>query len=305
MQSIKKIIHHLFIPHEGNNYRAKALHIDFLTYYLLFALFLSFGFKTLYARSGDVLGFATDITVDKLYQLTNNLRLDNQLPPLESNEHLALAAQKKASDMFAKNYWSHYSPDGLTPWDFILDSGYRYEFAGENLAKNFLFGQGVIDAWMNSSSHRDNILRKEYTEVGFAVVNGILNGEETTLVVQLFGKPLTTPLAQVSQNLAEKELAPITEEVDASIPIVEKNPLIQKQPAILAQKTSPEIKNTTQLIFNSNLIFLSFLILAIILDLYFATKLRIIRVSGKSLAHLIFISFIFIGLLILTKGSVL
>ncbi|MBI4226573.1 CAP domain-containing protein [Candidatus Roizmanbacteria bacterium] len=297
MQAFKNLLHHLFIPQEGNNYRAKALHVDFLTYYLLFALFLTFGFKILYTRSGDILGFATDITIDRLYQLTNTIRQQYQLSTLTFNEQLSSAAQKKASDMFAKNYWSHYGPDGVTPWDFILSSGYRYEYAGENLAKNFLFSQGVVDAWMNSSSHRDNILRKEYSEVGFGVANGVLNGEETTIVVEMFGKPLTAPLVR------EPEIRPNT--VEAKAPITAKKPAIQQQPAILAQKTSPQNNNIGKLSFNSSLIFLTFLLLALILDFYFVTKLRIIRITGKNIAHMIFIGFIFVGLLLLTKGSIL
>ena len=303
MKIVKSFLHHLFIPQEGNNYRAKALHIDFLTYYLLFALFLTFGFKILYARSGDILGFATDITIDKLYQLTNGIRQQYQLPNLTFNQQLASAAQKKASDMFAKNYWSHYGPDGASPWDFILSSGYRYGYAGENLAKNFLFSQGVVDAWMNSSSHRENILRKDYTEVGFALANGILNGEETTIVVQIFGKPLIAPIAEEHLTFKEPETRPNTVEAQSST--TENKPIIQEQTAILAQKSPTQDKNVAQFTFNSSLIFLSFLILAIILDFYFASKFHIIRVTGKNMAHLIFIGFIFVGLLLLTKGSVL
>lgn len=296
MNSLKSFLHHLFIPHEGNNFRAKALHIDFLTYYLCFALFLTFGFKILSTKSGAILGFATDITVDKLYQLTNGIRGQYQLPPLTYNEQLASAAQEKAQDMFAKNYWSHYGPDGATPWDFILSSGYQYEYAGENLAKNFLFSQGVIDAWMQSPSHRDNILRKEYAEVGYAVLNGVLNGEETTIVVEMFGKPLTSSIVK------QPEVRPNT--VKAQEPIPVKEPVIQKQ-AVLAQKSFPQNRNVIQISFNSSLIFLTFLFLTLIIDFYFARKLRIIRVTGKNLAHLIFIGFIFVGLLLLTKGSVL
>ena len=65
MKSVKRFLHHLFIPQETNNYRAKALHLDFLTYYLIFVLFLTFGFKILSSKSADVLGFATDITIEK------------------------------------------------------------------------------------------------------------------------------------------------------------------------------------------------------------------------------------------------
>ncbi len=134
MKKITDFLHHLLIPKEENNYRAKALHTDFLTYYLVIALFLTFTFKQL--GLSNVLGFATDITVDKLYQLTNQQREKNSLPDLTYNDKLSAAAAKKAADMFAKNYWAHYGPDGETPWDFIMGSGYSYEFAGENLASD-------------------------------------------------------------------------------------------------------------------------------------------------------------------------
>ncbi len=308
MNSLKSFLKHLFVPHEGNNFKARALHIDFLTYYLIFAFFLSFGFKTFSATSGEVLGFATDISIDKLYQLTNTVRQENQLSTLTYNEQLALAAQKKAQDMFQKNYWSHYGPDGATPWDFILASGYKYEFAGENLAKNFLFSQGVVDAWMASPSHKENILRKDYSEVGFAVVNGLLNGEETTLVVEMFGKPLATT-ASVPETAAPEKLAvnqPEVRPLAAEAKSVEevKTVNIPKQ-AVLAQNTQPT-KNVARLLsFNSSFIFLSFLLLTLILDMYFARKLKVIRISGKNFAHLIFIGFMFIGLFIIIKGSIL
>ncbi|OGK41644.1 hypothetical protein A2954_07225 [Candidatus Roizmanbacteria bacterium RIFCSPLOWO2_01_FULL_37_12] len=301
MHFLKSLLHNLFIPHEGNNYRAKAIHIDFLTYYLIFAVFLTFSFKILHAKTGDVLGFATDITTDKLYQLTNNIRQQNQLPTLSYNDQLAAAAQKKAQDMIAKNYWSHYGPDGATPWDFILYSGYQYEFAGENLAKNFLFSQGVIDAWMASPSHKENILRKEYSEVGLAMTNGVLNGEETTIVVQMFGKPLSAPLAKQTENT----LNMVDVQAEAPVPAPEEETIVENQPVILSQQTQQQKKGIGKITFNSSLIFLAFLALAFIMDLYFANKLRVIRITGKNLAHLIFIGFIFIGLLLLTKGSVL
>src|SRR3989339_1732527 len=209
MEKIKTFIHRLFIPHEENNFRAKSLHTDFLTVYLVIAFLMMILFKQ--GNIHDVLGFATDISVDKLYQLTNEQRQKNNLPSLSLNSALSLAAQRKAENMFQENYWSHYSPDGKTPWDFILGAGYQYEYAGENLAKNFLFSNGVVDAWMNSTTHRDNLLKKEYTEVGYAIVNGVLNGEQTTLVVQEFGKPLansfTPPLIQASEPEAKPIVA--------------------------------------------------------------------------------------------------
>ncbi len=308
MKKILAFFHRLLVPKEDNNYRSKALHTDFLTMYLVIALVLTFVFK--YTSFQNVLGYATDISVDKLYQLTNQEREQHGLQDLQYNSELANAAQAKAQDMFAKNYWSHYSPTGETPWDLILATHYQYSYAGENLAKNFMFSQGVMDAWMNSPTHRDNILRSQYTQVGFAVVNGILNGEQTTLVVQEFGAPLVgTSVAQITPQTttvnAQEPVPTIT-----IAPIAGLTPGAQKQqgpvtPAVLTQASQEKSFNITGLLYNSNIVFLSFLLLALLLDFYFATKLHIVRVSGKNLAHVIFIGFIIFGLVFLTKGAIL
>jgi len=276
MEKIKTFIHRLFVPHEENNFRAKSLHTDFLTVYLVIAFLMMIAFK----QDNNVLGFATDISVDKLYQLTNEQRQNNGLSPLSLNSALTLAAQRKAENMFSENYWSHYSPDGKTPWDFILGAGYQYEYAGENLAKNFLFSNGVVDAWMNSTTHRDNLLKKEYTEVGYAIVNGVLNGEQTTLVVQEFGKPIASSFTPPS--------------VQVSVP-----------QQILAQKTVQPKINVFNFTFSLNIVFMVFLLLALALDFYYASKFNVIRVGGKNTAHFLFIVFILIGLFMSTIGTII
>jgi len=287
MEKIKTFIHHLFIPHEENNFRAKSLHTDFLTVYLVIAFLMMIAFKQ--GNIHNVLGFATDISVDKLYQLTNEQRQKNNLSSLVLSSVLSLAAQRKAENMFQENYWSHYSPDGKTPWDFILGVGYKYEYAGENLAKNFLFSNGVVDAWMNSTAHRDNLLKKEYTEVGFAIVNGILNGEQTTLVVQEFGKPMVA--GETTQNIPT---------------ISETKPIVEKKPEqIVAQKIIQPKINPLNFIFNLNIIFIIFLLLALAFDFYFASKFNIIRIAGKNTVHILFIVFILIGLFISAIGTII
>lgn len=288
MEKIKNFIHRLFVPHEENNFRAKSLHTDFLTVYLVIAFLMMIAFK----QGNNVLGFATDISVDKLNQLTNEQRQNNSLSPLSLNSTLSLAAQRKAENMFAENYWSHYSPDGKTPWDFILGAGYQYEYAGENLAKNFLFSNGVVDAWMNSTTHRENILKKEYTEVGYAIVNGILNGEQTTIVVQEFGKPMAGSFTP--------------ETVEASEAVPEVKAVVEKRAEqIVAQKTVRPKINAFNFTFNLNVIFIAFLLLALALDFYFASKFNIIRIGGKNTAHFLFIIFILIGLFMSTIGSII
>ncbi|MFH0773076.1 MAG: CAP domain-containing protein [bacterium] len=292
MNSLLNKIHHFFIPHEENNYHAHSLHTNMLSVYLLVAVMLVFVSKNVPSFS-NVLGIATDISIAKLFSLTNNERTKLRLSMLHENPQLAAAAEKKAADMFKKDYWSHFAPDGASPWDFIKQSGYQYEFAGENLAKNFLFSQNVVDAWMNSPTHRENIVKKEYTEVGYAVVNGMINGEETTLVVQMFGTPLvkTTESAQVPE--------PIQKEV----------PAVQgaQKPAILGKSQNPTVTvNNKHLAYNINIIFIAFIICALILDFAFASKFNVLHLRGKHIAHLLFLGFISMGILfILKQGAIL
>lgn len=278
MERVLNFFHHFFIPSEKNNFRAKTLHIDVLSLYLFLAIIISvtFKFAPISGISNSILGIATDINESRLLDLTNKERALTSLPPLKLNEKLSKAARSKAADMFAKNYWAHYGPDGETPWDFIMGSGYKYEVAGENLAKNFMFSDGVVEAWMKSPTHKENLLKKDYTDIGFAIVNGKLNGEDTTLVVQMFGRPL------------EKEL-------------------VQNTPNVIStsQKIQKPILNFKKLTFNYSFLLMGLLLLALIFDLYFAYKLNVVRITGKHLAHFIFLGFVVIGLLLITKGSIL
>jgi uncharacterized protein YkwD len=296
LSSIQNTFRHLFVPHEQNNFRARALHLDFLTYYLVLALVLTFSFRFLQTPLNNVLGFATDISVDKLFQLTNTQRINHGLNPLTYNQQLSQAAAAKAQDMFGKNYWAHFGPSGETPWNFILSSGYKYEYAGENLAKNFLFSDGVVDAWMNSPSHRENILRSQYTDVGYAVVNGTLNGEETTLVVQMFGKPLNPAMA-VSKPQKSIEPSPIPT-------VTVEKPAIVQPPVIFAAENAPHKLSVNHVSFDINFIFLLFMGAALILDFYFSVQLNVIHMN-RNILHILFIVFFIAGLFIITRGAIL
>lgn len=157
--------------------------------YCLLILFATGLFRLIPLVFPGVLGYASDIKISDLLVDSNKKRVAAGLSELRLNEKLTDAADKKASHMFEKNYWAHISPDGTEPWDFILGENYDYIYAGENLAKNFTHSDEVVEAWMGSPSHRDNLLSPNYDEVGFAVRDGILDGYETTLVVQMFGRP--------------------------------------------------------------------------------------------------------------------
>src|SRR3989344_2747434 len=129
------------------------------------------------------------ITIDELVKLTNNERIKAGLQSLTRNLLLDKAAELKADDMVTRNYWSHNAPDGTEPWIFIRKSGYRYIYAGENLARGYNTSSEVVDNWMVSSEHKKNILGPNYTDVGFAYKKGEYIGEMTNLIVQMFASP--------------------------------------------------------------------------------------------------------------------
>jgi len=264
----------------------------------------------------NILGLATDINVESLLNLTNQKRAEDGLGPLNLDSQLSQAAAGKAQDMFSKDYWAHNSPDGATPWVFIKGAGYNYLYAGENLAKNFSNSEGVVIAWMASPSHKANMVKPEYQDVGFAVVNGRLGGEETTLVVQMFGakqrsgiavKPPSSPTSAPTISPTKMALAPT--------PVVEITPMAQEKvatafartnlpPIILASaKNSPNF-NFFSLTKNAALIFTGFLMLLLVLDAVLIWRRKTIRLAGHNFAHLSFLMAVAVVIWLTQQGGI-
>jgi len=133
--------------------------------------------------------FFADITKTAFVNMLNETRGSFGLDSLTESQALDEAAQMKADDMVQKQYFSHISPQGLTPWYWFLQSGYEYKYAGENLAIGFYDSKEAFNAWLNSPSHRENMLNKNYKEVGTAVLTGF-GPNNAVVVVQLFGAQL-------------------------------------------------------------------------------------------------------------------
>ena len=149
-----------------------------------------------------VLPYATSVSVTSLLDATNNQRLANGGSALALNNELSQAAQAKAYDMAAHDYWSHTSPDGSAPWMFITNAGYEYKKAGENLAYGFVTSTDVVNGWMNSPSHKQNLLDGNYKDVGFGFVdspNFDGNGP-ATVVVAMYGQPAHDEAPVVAQT---------------------------------------------------------------------------------------------------------
>lgn len=119
----------------------------------------------------------------------NRERTEHHLPKYTINAELSFIAQKKVRDMMQKQYWSHQSPSGELVWDLINTSHLKYQAAGENLAKGFTDDYQMVKAWMDSPTHRANILSDQFTVIGLGEQTGNFQGKEMSVVSLVFIKP--------------------------------------------------------------------------------------------------------------------
>jgi hypothetical protein len=185
---VHHVFKHVFIPHEGNEYKPHFFREFSIAVLLVIALGL-FAVSISSALVIEKTEAGARIVVKVLIDLTNDNRLANNLRALIHNPQLDQAAQLKADDMVRGGYFSHYSPEGITPWYWFGKVGYYFLYAGENLAVNFSESDAVENAWMKSPLHRANILDNRFEEIGIATSLGAYEGNNTTFVVQLFGTP--------------------------------------------------------------------------------------------------------------------
>lgn len=143
---------------------------------------------------------AAPITKEILINLTNAERKAQSIQVLGENEILNRVALNKARDIMEKQYFSHTSPEGKPFYKWIEESGYNYRYAGENLAIDFTESEEVMKAWMESPAHRDNILNKNYTQIGIGIMTGTFEDHTSTIVVQIFGQPYIK-LETLGENL--------------------------------------------------------------------------------------------------------
>lgn len=151
------------------------------------------------------LALASSINASELIKLTNEKRAEEGLEYLTPNHYLTQAAHKKASDMIENQYFAHTTPKGKPFYEWIEENGYHYLYAGENLAIDFKTNQATVKAWMESPTHRANILNNNYTDIGLVTLRGEWEGRETIVVVQMFGSLLTdgpTVLGKTLENLS-------------------------------------------------------------------------------------------------------
>ncbi|MDP3888540.1 MAG: CAP domain-containing protein [bacterium] len=306
---------HLLLPRESNNFRAKILHHSSLSSIIGFFLIVQLFLTAILIAKPSVLGFASQISPEKIVELTNQEREKAGVPPLKLNSLLSEAAQMKAGDMFAFNYWAHNSPSGRDPWSFFKEVGYKYSFAGENLARDFSSPEAVVAAWMASPTHRGNLLNSKFSEIGVSVVDGTIGGAQTTLVVQHLG---------VTQNyLAQVPRKAVVQQVEAkippSMPTVVPTTFAPAPVSAVAAGTKPketvmmsQTKGNEKVLISpftvtkqASSVILFVLIAVVILDGIAAYRKKVFRLNGRSFAHFLFLGVMILLVILSTQGVIL
>ncbi len=146
----------------------------------------------------------SEINIVNIIYYTNENRKQNNLPNLFENSKLNSSAQVKAADMLNGQYFEHSSPEGVSVGDLVDDASYKYIMVGENLAMGgFKTSKDVVDAWMASVGHRENILNSRYVDIGIGIVYGNYQGDNVWLLVQHFARPIEL-CPSIDQSLEEK-----------------------------------------------------------------------------------------------------
>ncbi len=240
-----RVTHHLkkqFIPHEENGHLPYALrHKRLLAYSIaLIALKLVSISLPLLLPAGYL--YSSAVTPANIIQLTNDARASVGLAPVALNGTLTAAAQAKADDILARQYFAHVDPDGKQAWDWIHGAGYVYKYAGENLAIYFKDAESVTAGWLASATHKANLLGEQFNEIGVGVAHGVFDGYDTAVVVQFFGtprgvEPVNQPVpVQTPEEVPKLASAPAE---DIHAPVIEEATIMPEQGSVRVTAVVP------------------------------------------------------------------
>jgi len=214
--------------------------------FLVVLSFMMSNLQALFWQSSDWLVGA--VLPGVVAALTNTEREKYAVSPLSRSVVLDEAARMKAEHMAAEGYFAHYSPGGITPWYWFEQAGYVYAHAGENLAVYFQDSEEVVKAWMNSPTHKANVIGSQYTEIGIGTAKGKYQGFDTVFVVQLFGTPAKRPVvvSVVEEQASLPSTAPVkvSEEVNIEFPLMESEVLANAQseePVLIGEQEEVKI----------------------------------------------------------------
>jgi uncharacterized protein YkwD len=230
-----------FLPGEHNAYRPYLLRKPWLLFFLSVILTAEGIYAASFLAGQSAKQLLSAVVPGEVIALTNVERGRVGDGSLAENNLLDAAAQAKADDMAAKGYFSHVGPDGKEPWAWISGAGYAYRYAGENLAVRFDDSSSVVNAWMASPTHRANIVKAQYTEIGIGVAQGSYEGSPATFVVQYFGTPQEASAAALAPTQST-ESKPIAATTPASAEVAGAS--TEEKPVVHAPSSTPPQAST-------------------------------------------------------------
>lgn len=243
-QKLGTAVDHIYdhiVPSPDNNFHPLALRHRALWLLSALLIVVKLGAIFLLTYAPPLPVYSSAITVENILTLTNESRRTSGVAALTLNNQLTQAAQAKANDMLAKQYFAHTTPDGHSPWDFITAAGYQYQAAGENLAVNFLQAEEVTAAWMDSPGHRANLLNSTFKDIGIGIASGNFQGNNVTFVVQEFGTPLVVAASQAPTPAPAPKPAPTPAPAPKPTPTPTPTP-VATAPAIISAPLQVDIR---------------------------------------------------------------
>jgi uncharacterized protein YkwD len=222
--------------HESKSYSLDRLQKTALSLMAILTLvtFVGANLQAILWQSSDWL--VSTVLPATVINLTNQERSELNATPLQRNATLDAAATLKAKDMAQNEYFSHFSPAGVSPWYWFDQAGYVYAHAGENLAIHFTDSTEVVEAWMKSPMHRENIVNGKYTEIGVGTAKGTYEGYDTVYVVQLFGAR-GVPAVRVAPTVIEPPI--FSPPVAPTVPTVPSPVISIPELAVVPEPVSP------------------------------------------------------------------
>lgn len=174
---------------------------------------------------------ASDLTIGNILLAVNKERELRNLTTLKTDSRLSLAAQSKSDDIIARHYFSHTDPEGNYIWPKIVAAGYTpYLQLGENLAIEFYDTESLVSAWMNSPTHRANVLNDGFQDQGMGLSFGSGGEQYHSAIANTFGT-LVAAKAKVAAAAAAQE------------PAITKAPAVKAAPSKTTPKKTDAPKN--------------------------------------------------------------
>ena len=209
-------------PYHGH---VRVVHPHWLIAFIIIALctltlLVSYAFTIQRAYQNNIIKYGNGtaaVVASELIELSNTARARDNLNLLKVDPLLERAAEAKVRHMVENNYFNHYSPDGTSPWTFMQEVAYQYVAAGENLAVNFTDSEDVVDAWLDSPTHRANIMSTQYSDIGIATMPGTYKGRPAIFVVQMFATPTNeyVTLRAIQEKIAREGRESLSDEESA------------------------------------------------------------------------------------------